>query len=166
MGAELDHSQREVLTQDKKQDNDDHESAEADIHMNLHRVADPQGGYLSTRQLAHLSIRICRRLCDSQRSVKCAAGKSARPEQVDFLTLAEQSTLIDNGQRPHGGPKVCLLLAQKIVPSTYATAQTSLSCGVVFERVKFCVKAIEFQQPAKSIRILTGAEPAPSVTIH
>jgi hypothetical protein len=45
----LDHSNREVLAQDKKQDNDDYESTEADIHINLHCDAVPLRGCLSTR---------------------------------------------------------------------------------------------------------------------
>ena len=48
--TKLDHSHREVLTQDKKQDNDDQDSTEADIHINLHRAADPLRGCLSVRQ--------------------------------------------------------------------------------------------------------------------
>lgn len=48
--TKLDHLHREDLAQDKKQDNDDQDSTEADIHMNLHRAADPLRGYLSMRQ--------------------------------------------------------------------------------------------------------------------
>src|SRR5476649_1217742 len=50
VGTKLVRSRREVLTQENNEEKDDYDSTEADIHINLHRVADPLRGYLSARQ--------------------------------------------------------------------------------------------------------------------